>query len=354
MAEDQDQERTEKATPKKKEEARKKGQIAQSREIPSVMVLLSALSVFYFGGGWMFSRLAGLMRDIFDHLVDKNFGTESAQMLLGHIFLQLFILLAPLIAIIIVAGIFANLVQTGFMLTGETLTPDLTKLNPISGAKRLFSMRSMAEVVKAVLKIIIVGGMAYATLFKEMDNIPALVELEISQIMSFTGDVALRLGYYTCLVLVVLAGIDYLFQVWQLERDLRMTKQEIKDEHRNFEGDPMVRSRIRAVQREMAMKRMMEAVPDATVVITNPTHLAVALKFDRSMPAPKVVAKGAGHVAERIKSLAQDHDVPIIEQKPLARALYKNVDIDQFIPADLYHAVAELLAYVYRLKGLAH
>ena len=354
MAEDQDQERTEKATPKKKEEARKKGQIAQSREIPSVMVLLSALSVFYFAGGWMFSRLAGLMREIFDHLVEKNFGTESAQMLLGHIFLQLFILLAPLIAVIIVAGIFANIVQTGFMLTGETLTPDLKKLNPVSGIKRLFSLRSMAEVVKSVLKIIFVGGMAYATLFKEMDNIPALVELGISQIMTFTGDVALRLGYYTCLVLVVLAGIDYLFQLWQHERDLRMTKQEIKDEHRNFEGDPMVRSRIRAVQREMAMKRMMEAVPDATVVITNPTHLAVALKFDRSMPAPKVVAKGAGHVAERIKSLAQDHDVPIIEQKPLARALYKNVDIDQFIPADLYHAVAELLAYVYRLKGLAH
>jgi len=354
MAENQDQERTEKATPKKKEEARKKGQIAQSREIPSVMVLLGALSVFYFAGGWMFSQLADVMRGIFNHLVQKSFGAESAQMLLGHIFLKLLILLAPLLVVILAAGIIANLAQTGFMLTGETLTPNLTKLNPVSGIKRLFSLRSMAEVVKAVLKIIIVGGMAYATLFKEMGHIPALVELEIPQIITFTGHVALRLGYYTCLVLMVLAGIDYLFQVWQHERDLRMTKQEIKDEHRQFEGDPMVRSRIRAVQREMAMKRMMEAVPDATVVITNPTHLAVALKFDRSMPAPKVVAKGAGHVAERIKSLAQDHDVPIIEQKPLARALYKNVEIDQFIPADLYHAVAELLAYVYQLKGLAH
>jgi flagellar biosynthetic protein FlhB len=212
----------------------------------------------------------------------------------------------------------------------------------------------MVEVAKAVFKIVIVGGMAYATLFKEMDNIPALVELEISQIIAFMGHVALRLGYYTCLVLMVLAGIDYLFQIWQHERDLRMTKQEIKDEHRQYEGDPMVRSRIRAVQREMAMKRMMEAVPDATVVITNPTHFAVALKFDRSMPAPKVVAKGAGHIAQKIKSLAIENDVPVIEQKPLARALYKNVDIDQYIPADLYHAVAEILAYVYRLKGLAH
>jgi flagellar biosynthetic protein FlhB len=354
MAEGQDQERTEKATPKKKSETRKKGQIAQSREIPSVMVLMGALSVFYFVGGWMFNQLAEVMRGIFSHLIQQNFGAERAQVLLGHIFLQLFILLAPLFVVIMVAGIFSNLAQTGFMLTGETLAPKLSKLNPLSGIKRLFSLRSSVEVLKAVLKVIIVGGMAYATLFKEMDHIPALVELEISQIMTFTGHVALRLGYYTCLVLLVLAGVDYLFQYWQHERDLRMTKQEIKDEHRQQEGDPMVRSRIRAVQREMAQKRMMEAVPDATVVITNPTHLAVALKFDRSMPAPKVIAKGAGHIAEKIKSIANEHDVPIIEQKPLARALYKNVEIDQYIPADLYHAVAEMLAYVYRLKGLAH
>jgi flagellar biosynthetic protein FlhB len=317
-------------------------------------VLLSALSVFYFAGGWMFNQLADVMRGIFNHLVQKSFGAESAQMLLGHILMQLFVLLAPLLAVIIVAGIVANLVQTGFMLTGETLTPKLSKLNPLSGIKRLFSLRSMVEVVKSVLKIFIVGSMAYATLFKEMEHIPALVELEISQIMTFMGHIALRLGYYTCLVLMVLAGIDYLFQVWQHARDLRMTKQEVKDEHRQYEGDPMVRSRIRAVQREMAMKRMMESVPDATVVITNPTHLAIALKFDRSMPAPKVVAKGAGHIAEKIKSLAKEHDVPVIEQKPLARALFKNVEIDQYIPADLYHAVAEMLAYVYRLKGMVH
>jgi flagellar biosynthesis protein FlhB len=353
MAEGNDQERTEKATPKKKDDARKKGQIAQSREIPSVMVLLSALSVFYFAGSWMFNQLANVMRGVFSSLAQEHFGAESAHLLLGHIFMQLLVLLAPLLVAVIVAGIVANLVQTGFMLTGETLTPNLSKLNPLSGIKRLFSLRSMVEVVKSILKVLIVGGMAYATLFKEMGHIPALVELEISQILAFMGHVALRLGYYTCLVLVLLAGIDYLFQVWQHEKDLRMTKQEVKDEHRQQEGDPMVRSRIRSVQKEMAMKRMMEAVPDATVVITNPTHLAVALKFDRSMPAPKVVAKGAGHVAEKIKSLAQDHDVPVIEQKPLARALYKTVEIDQFIPADLYHAVAEMLAYVYRLKGLA-
>jgi flagellar biosynthesis protein FlhB len=353
MAEGQDQERTEKATPKKKQEAREKGQVVQSREIPSVLVLLGGLSVFYFAGGWMFGQLADVMRGIFNHMVQHNFGVERAQVLLGQILLRLFILLAPLLVVIMVAGVFSSLVQTGFLLTGETLTPKLSKLNPLSGIKNLFSLRSMVEVVKAILKVIIVGGMAYATLFKEMNHIPALVELNITQILSFTGNVALRLGYYTCLVLLVLAGVDYLFQYWQNERDLRMTKQEVKDEHRQQEGDPQVRSRIRSVQREMAQRRMMEAVPDATVVITNPTHLAVALKFERSMPAPKVVAKGAGHIAEKIRSIAGEHDVPIIEQKPLARALYKNVEIDQYIPADLYHAVAEMLAYVYRLKGLS-
>ena len=352
MAEGQDQEKTEQATPKKKTDARKKGQVAQSREIPSVAVLLGALSVFYFAGGWMLNQLAGIMRGIFAHMISVNFGSESAHVLLIDIFRSLVILMAPLLVVIMLAGVISNVAQTGFLLTGETLSPKLSKLNPLKGLKRLFSVRSWVEVIKAVLKVIIVGGMAYSTLKGEMDRIPGLVDLETSEIMSFMGHAALKLGFYTCLVLMVLAAVDYFFQRWQHGRDLRMTKQEIKDEHRQTEGDPMIRSRIRAVQREMAMRRMMESVPDATVVITNPTHLAVALKFEHSMPAPQVVAKGAGVIAEKIKALAQAHDVPIIEQKPLARALYKHVEIDQYIPADLYHAVAELLAYVYRLKGM--
>jgi flagellar biosynthetic protein FlhB len=164
----------------------------------------------------------------------------------------------------------------------------------------------------------------------------------------------MKLAFYTCLVLILLAGLDMAYQIWQHERELRMTKQEVKDEFKQREGDPAVRSRIRSVQREMAMRRMMEDVPDATVVITNPTHLAVAVKFERHMDAPRVVAKGAGYIAEKIKEIAGQHDVPIIEQKPLARALFKDVKIGQFIPVDLYHAVAEILAYVYRLKGLIH
>lgn len=354
MAGGNDQDKTEKATPKKRDDARKKGQVAQSREIPSVAVLLSALTVFLFVGAWMFDHLGNVTQMVLTNLYQENFCIETAHMFLWEIFQRLFMILAPLLSVVIIAGILSNISQTGFLLTGETLTPKFNKLNPISGIKRLFSMRAMVEVVKALVKVGIIGTMAYVMLRKDMDEIPALVSVSVPDILTFMGHAALKLGYYTCIVLILLAAIDVFFQRWQHERDLRMTKQEVKDEHKQKEGDPQVRSRIRAVQREMAMRRMMDAVPDATVVITNPTHLAVALKFERDMPAPQVVAKGAGLVAQRIKAVAGENDVPVIEQKPLARALFKSVEIDQYIPADLYHAVAEILAYVYRLKGLAH
>jgi flagellar biosynthetic protein FlhB len=347
-----DQDKTEPATPKKREDARKKGQVANSRELTSVLVLLSALSAFYFSGGWMFHQVAGIMKTVFGQAGQHDFGAQNVHSLMWFLFQKVVMIMAPLIAVVAVAGIFGNIAQVGFLLTGEPLTPNLKKLNPLKGMKRLISARGGVELVKSILKVIIIGGVAYLMIRGELTKIPALVTISVSSIMEFIGQVALKLGFYTCLVLIILAAVDLVFQRWQHERDLRMTKQEVKDEFRQREGDPMVRSRIRAVQREMAMRRMMDAVPDATVVITNPTHLAVAIKFDRSMQAPMVVAKGAGHLAARIREIAAEHDIPVIEQKPLARALFKNVDIDQYIPADLYHAVAEILAYVYRLKGL--
>lgn len=352
MSEGNDQEKTEPATPKKRQEARKKGQVAQSREIPSVAVLLAALTVFYFGGSWMFGQLMEITRYILRQVASIHLGVESAHTLMFILFQRIMLLLAPLMLFVAAAGVASNVAQFGFMLTGESITPKFSKLNPLSGFKRLFSLRSGMELVKSVFKVVIVGGMAVITLKKEVGVIPALIELKITDILAYIGSVSLKIGFYTCLILLILAGLDYFFQRWQYERDLRMSKQEVKDEHKQREGDPMVRSRIRAAQREMAMRRMMAAVPDATVVITNPTHLAIALKFDRSMPAPLVVAKGAGHIAERIRDIAGQHGIPIVEQKPLARALYKQVEIDRYIPAELYHAVAEILAYVYRLKGL--
>lgn len=352
MAAGHDGEKTEPATAKKRSKSREKGQVAKSREIPSVVVLLSGFSVFYFGGGWMFNQMGDIMKSSMQHLAQSSMGIESVHILLSHLFQKVVILLAPLLGIVAIAGVASNVAQSGFLLTGEPLIPKLSKFNPITGVKNLFSLRSIVEVVKGIFKIIIVGGMAYSVLRKEMDQIPALMHLNVSSILAFMGGVALKLGFYTCLVLIILAALDFWFQKWKHEEDLKMTKQEVKDEHKQSEGDPKVKARIRSVQREMAMRRMMEAVPDATVVITNPTHLAIALKFDRSMQAPMVVAKGANLVAQRIKEIAAEYDVPIIEQKPLARALFKSVEIDQYIPAELYHAVAEILAYVYRLKGL--
>lgn len=352
MAEKPDQEKTESATPKKREDARKKGNVPQSREIPSVFVLLSSLSVFYFAGGWMFGQLGEIMRAVFNQITYSHLGVASTHTLFWQLFLKVILLLSPLLLVVAVAGIAGNVSQFGFMLTGEKLRPKLDKLNPIAGLKRLFSMRSLIEMFKSVFKVIIIGSVAYAVMRRELDQIPAMIELSTASVLTFIGSVSLKMGYYTCLVLIILAALDYLFQRWQHERDLRMTKQEVKDEHKQSEGDPMVRSRIRSAQREMAMRRMMDQVPGATVVITNPTHLAIAIKFDRSMPAPMVVAKGAGHVAARIREIAARHQIPVIEEKPLARTLFKSVEIGHYVPVDLYKAVAEILAYVYRLKGL--
>ncbi len=354
MAEGNDQEKTEPATPKKRADARKKGNVAKSREVASVAVLLCSLTVFYFGGSWMFDQLIEIVYSLLHKLSEWNPTIEEAHTLAWEIFFKVVVVLAPLLFFVVLAGLASNLSQTGFMIASEAMTPKLSKLNPINGLKSLVSIRSVVELIKSILKVVIIGGISYSVIEKVLDQIPELVELTPIMILAFFGQVSLKMGYYVCLVLIIIAVSDFVFQRWKHEKDLRMTKQEVKDENKQREGDPQVKGRIRAAQREMAMRRMMEAVPDATVVITNPTHLAIAVKFDRSMPAPIVVAKGAGKIAERIREIAAEHDIPIIEQKPLARSLYKTVEIGQYIPVDLYHAVAEVLAYVYRLKGLVN
>jgi flagellar biosynthetic protein FlhB len=244
--------------------------------------------------------------------------------------------------------------QNGFLLTSETLTPKLSKLNPFSGLKRLFSLKSLTELVKSIIKILIVGTVSYLVVRKEMDAFPGLINLGVADILIFISKIAFKTMLYTSLVMILMAIADVAYQRWQHEKDLRMTKQEVKDESKQRDGDPAVKARIRAVQRDMARKRMMAAVPEATVVITNPTHLAIALKFDKDLPAPIVLAKGAGHMAAKIRAIANENDVPVVEQKPLARSMFKLVEVGDYIPAELYRAVAEVLAYVYRLKGLVH
>ncbi len=354
MAGDSSQDKTEQPTGKKLEDARQKGNVPQSREVPSVLILSGSVAVLFFAGSWMLGRLTEIMRGMYQRAGTMTMAPETMHTLLWEIFLNSVVILIPLMLVVITAGVFGNVAQFGFLITGEKLTPNLAKLNPISGLKKLVSLRSLVELAKSIVKLVIISVVSYIVLNRYLDQIPGLMQMSIGNIMGFIGQVSFQMCFYTCMVLFLLAVLDYSYTKWQHQHDLKMTKQEVKDEHKQREGDPSVKARIRSVQREMARKRMMEAVPDATVVITNPTHLAIALKYEEGMAAPVVVAKGAGFVAQKIKSIATDNDIPLVENKPLARTIFKSTEIGDFIPAELYRAVAEILAYVYRLKGLVN
>jgi flagellar biosynthetic protein FlhB len=240
----------------------------------------------------------------------------------------------------------------GFLYAPTGLQPDLSKIDPIKGFKRLFSVNSLFELIKSILKMVIIGFVPYVIIKNEMQNFFMLSQYTVFQTMIYMGKIVFRILFSTGLVLLVLAVFDYAYQRWEYEKGLRMTKQEIKDEFKNTEGDPAIKGRIKRLQREMARKRMMAAVPKADVVVTNPTHLAVALKYDQNIDfAPRVVAKGAGYLAEKIKKIATENDLPLVENKSLAQVLYKMVNVGDLIPENLYRSVAEVLAYVYNLKN---
>ena len=354
MGADQSQEKTEQPTGKKLSDARNKGNVAQSKEIPSVLILGGSMGVLFFGGSWMFNQLINTMRGMYQRAGTLAMVPETMHSLFWEMFLGSVVILIPLLLVILTAGVAGNVAQFGFLITGEKLAPNFAKMNPISGIKKLFSLRSLVELVKSVIKLVIIGGIAFVVINRYVDEIPGLMQLSIGEILGFIGHVSFQLALYTCMVLFLMAVLDFSYNKWQHNHDLKMTKQEVKDEFKQREGDPAVKARIRSVQREMARRRMMEAVPEATVVITNPTHLAIAIKYEEGMQAPTVVAKGAGFVAQKIKRIATENDVPLVENKPLARTMFKSTEIGDFIPADLYRAVAEILAYVYRLKGLVN
>ena len=353
MAENSFQEKTEKATPRRRKEAREKGQVAKSVEVSSVLILLSILGVFSLSGSWLFLKFEFLMHQILGHLGDYTFNdTESVRSFLVMMFNSTFLILFPFFLTIIVFGLAGNVIQVGFSFSSKALSPNFSKLNPISGIKRMVSLRSFVELAKSIIKIIIVGTAAYLTVKKEITAIPGLINMDVNEILIFICKTSLKLGFVAGLCMLFLAVLDFTYQKFQNEKELKMTLQEVKEESRQTEGDPKIKARIRSVQMEMMRRRMIQAVPQATVVITNPTHLAVALKFEYGkMFAPQVVAKGAGVIAAQIRKLAKENNVPVIENKPLARAMFKTVEVGDFIPVELYQAVAEILAYIYRLKG---
>ena len=354
MPESQGQERTEKATQKRRQQARRRGQVASSREIPSVLILMTALGFFYFAGSWMFWNISEVVGGIYQQLDTLRINAvNDLSVFATVVFKKVFLILIPFFVPISIAALAGNIGQIGFEMHSESMRPKLSRFNPVSGLKKLVSLKSLVELLKSFLKILIVGSIAFGVVKKEMIKFPPLIQLEVVDILVFIGTVAFKILFLVCLALIVLAVLDYIYQRWQYEENLKMTKQEVKDERKQSEGDPKVKGRIRKMQMEMAARRMMEAVPDADVVITNPVHLAIALQFDSTrMVAPTVVAKGAGPVAQRIKEIARENQVPIVEDKPLAQALHKMVEIGEYIPVELYRAVAEVLAYVYRLKGM--
>ncbi len=352
MADESFGERTEQATGKRRAEARKKGQVARSREISSVAVLLVALSVIYVLSTYLFQRLSWVMVQSLQKIGTFSLSPENILGFGGEIVWALVQILAPILLAVFVMGILSNYVQIGTLFTLEVIQPKLSRMDPIQGFRRLLSKQSFAEVLKALFKFLIIAWVAYATVQNELAEILTLPDQEAGAILRFIGSVSARIFFKTVLVMAALAVLDYLFQRWSYEKSLRMTKREVQEEFKQTEGDPLVKSRIRSIQREMARRRMMAEVPKADVVITNPTHLAVALGYDKEeMAAPKVLAKGAGIIAEKIKEVARAHQIPLVENKPLAQALYKIVDLGQVIPSTLYQVVADILAHVYRMKN---
>lgn len=352
MPENEKDQRTEPATPKRREEARNKGQIAQSREVNTVFVLLSSLTVFYFLGKGMVINIQNLLYTLLKSSGRKEFVAEDFCSYMTFISGKLLIILLPLFAVVIISGILAQIIQVGFLATLEPLKPSFSKINPMSGFKRLFSKKSIETLVKSVLKIFGLALCAYFAVKDEFSNISSMVNFEASELVIYAGEISFRIFKYTIGLLIVIAAADYLFIKKEYEDELKMTKEEIKQEFKQREGDPLIKSRIRSIQRELARKRMMEDVPKADVVITNPTHIAVALLYEPvKSGAPRIVAKGQGYMAERIKEIARRSSVPIVENKPLARTLFKLADVGMEVPPSLYKSVAEVLAYLYRLRG---
>lgn len=353
MAEEQSgQEKTEKPTERRLLEARNKGDVAKSMEVPSAAVLLAGVIVLYFTGEYMFNRVTGMMQFYLSNLHDIEISAASMPNITRQVMLLIYTVLWPLMLTVFLAALAANYLQVGFLFTAEKITPKLEKIDPLKGLGRLFSKQTLNNAFKSIAKFSLVGYIAYSEIIRAMPEILPLADKAPYPILVFMVETAFWIFLKCAVLFILIALIDYAFQRWQFMEKMKMTKQDMKDESKQSEGDPHVKGRIRSIQMEMAKKRMMAEVPKADVVVTNPTHLAVAIKYDAlTMKAPEVLAKGAGVVANKIKEVAREHQVPVVEDKPLAQALYQNVEIGGSIPENLFQAVAEVLAYVYNLKG---
>ncbi|MDR1558105.1 MAG: flagellar biosynthesis protein FlhB [Clostridiales bacterium] len=349
-------EKTEKATPRKKQKARDEGQVAQSQEINTAFTFIGVFAVLKITAGWIYQRMFEIFSFGFGMIGDMDavFSPEYSGRVITFFFERALWAAAPIMLSAMLIGVISNIIQVGWKVTPKAMWPKFSKINPISGFKRMFSPQILVTLLKSVAKFAIIVTVIYSALRDELNSLPNLARMELFEAISWLGDLIVNLGLNVGGWFIFVAAADYAFTRFRHTRGLRMTKQEVKDEFKQAEGNPQIKGRIISKMREVSMRRMMQEVPHADVIITNPTHYAVALAYDRdSGRAPLVTAKGADYVARRIKEIAGQSGVEIVENRELARALYAAVDIGKEIPPEMYQAVAEILAFVYRLKKMA-
>jgi flagellar biosynthetic protein FlhB len=352
VAERDFQERTEKATPRQREKARDEGKVAKSQELNAAAIITLGFLTLYMMGPNLANQVWGFMSYTFSNAPSIVAQDPTFVTLFQGSMYKFFMMLLPMFAVLLVVAFGINVAQIGFKISSKAMEPKFDKLDIIKGAKRLFSLRSLVQLLRDTLKLIIIAIVAYFSVKSEFAGFFLLADMNTNQIAGTMGTLAVALALKIGGAYLAIAFLDYMYQRYDFEKSIRMSKQEVKEEHKDTEGNPQMKGRLRQVAREMSQGRQMKAVPDADVVIKNPTHLAVALKYDATEGmAPMVVAKGERLIAQRIIKIAEANDVPVIEDKPLARALFKMCEVGQMVPANLYRAVAEVLAYVYKLKG---
>lgn len=353
-------EKTEPATAKKLQDARNEGQVAKSKELNMAFSLLFLFLILKIAVGWIGEKLTGCFSLVYARIPDMvglrdgMVPAMAINSLVKNMMLRILMILAPFLAVGFLVAFIVDLVQVKWKPTFKPMKPKFSKMNPVTGLKKIISPKSLMELAKAVIKILLISYVVYSTLKDQAGVILSMYDIPMMNAVMLTGSIVINLGIKISALYLVVALLDYIYQKWKFSEDMKMTKQEVKEEMKNAEGDPQIKGKIRAKMREASRRRMMQSVPEADVVITNPTHYAVAVKYDaEAHTAPMVTAKGEDFLAQKIKDAAREHHVEIVENKPLARMLYANVEIGELIPPELYQAVAEVLAMVYHAQGRA-
>lgn len=351
-------EKTEPATEKKLQDARKEGQVAKSREIANGLGLLSLFLILKFYVGTMGTHFLEVFHEIYNGIPEAvtfwngNMPQAEMRLLFNRLLINILMIILPILLIAFLVAFLSDVVQVKWKVTGKPLQPKFSKLNPIKGFKKIFSANALVELIKAIAKIGLIAYIVYSFLQDKVMLLFSLYDMPLLQALGLAAELVTDLGIRIAAVYMVIAMADYIYQKFKFSQDMKMTKQEVKDEFKQAEGDPQIKGKIRQRMREASQRRMMQDLPKADVVITNPTHYAVAIQYDPEVAdAPLVLAKGSDYLAAKIKEIARENHIEIVENKPLARMLYANVEVGQMVPPELYQAVAEVLAFVYKLQG---